>query len=54
MGPPQSFLSNLADQEGAEVGVIVLAESEDICEEALRALVVEWEEDRSETQHEHV
>jgi CO/xanthine dehydrogenase Mo-binding subunit len=43
-GPSQGFLSNLADQEGAEVGVIVVAESEDICEEALRALVVEWEE----------
>jgi len=37
------FLDNLADQEGAEVGVIVVAENEDICEEALRALEVEWE-----------
>jgi CO/xanthine dehydrogenase Mo-binding subunit len=44
MGPTQAFLDNQADQEGAEVGVIVVAESEDICEEALRALVVEWEE----------
>jgi CO/xanthine dehydrogenase Mo-binding subunit len=44
MGPTQSFLSNQADQEGAEVGAIVIAESEDLCEEALRALVVEWEE----------
>ena len=26
----------------AEVGVIVVAESEDICEEALRQLDVEW------------
>ena len=42
-GPPQAFLDNLADQEGAEVGVIVVAENEDICEEALRALDVEWE-----------
>jgi xanthine dehydrogenase molybdenum-binding subunit len=44
MGPSQGFLSNLADQEGAEVGAIVVAESEDICEEALRALDVQWEE----------
>jgi CO/xanthine dehydrogenase Mo-binding subunit len=44
MGPTQAFLDNQADQEGAEVGAIVVAESEDICEEALRALEVEWEE----------
>jgi len=44
MGPTQAFLDNQADQEGAEVGVIVVAENPDICEEALRALVVEWEE----------
>ncbi len=44
MGPSQAFLDNLADQEGAEVGVIVVAENPDICDEALRALVVEWEE----------
>jgi xanthine dehydrogenase molybdenum-binding subunit len=44
MGPSPGFLSNLADQEGAEVGVIVVAENADICEEALRALSVEWEE----------
>jgi CO/xanthine dehydrogenase Mo-binding subunit len=43
MGPPQPFLDNLADQEGAEVGVIVVAENEDICEEALRQLDVKWE-----------
>jgi CO/xanthine dehydrogenase Mo-binding subunit len=43
-GAGQGFLSNLADQEGAEVGVIVVAENADICEEALRALNVEWEE----------
>jgi len=39
----RAWLDNLADQEGAEVAVIVVAESEDICEEALRALDVEWE-----------
>ena len=44
MAATQAFLDNQADQEGAEVGAIVVAESEDICEEALRALVVEWEE----------
>jgi CO/xanthine dehydrogenase Mo-binding subunit len=43
MGPAQPFLDNLADQEGAEVAVIVVAESEDICEEALRQLDVKWE-----------
>ena len=41
--PLQAFLDNIADQEGAEVGVIVVAENEDICEEALRALDVQWE-----------
>jgi CO/xanthine dehydrogenase Mo-binding subunit len=44
MGSSQAFLDNQADQEGTEVGAIVVAESEDICEEALRTLVVEWEE----------
>ena len=34
MGPTQAFLDNQADQEGAEVGAIALAESEEICEEA--------------------
>ncbi len=44
MGPTQAFLDNLADQDGAEVGAIVVAESEEICEQALHALEVEWEE----------
>ncbi len=43
MGPAQPFLDNIADQEGAEVAVIVVAENEDICEEALRQLDVKWE-----------
>ncbi len=43
MGPAQPFLDNIADQEGAEVAVIVIAETEDICEEALRQLDVKWE-----------
>jgi CO/xanthine dehydrogenase Mo-binding subunit len=43
-GPSQGLLSNYAYYDGMEVGVIVIAENEDICEEALRALDVEWEE----------
>jgi CO/xanthine dehydrogenase Mo-binding subunit len=42
-GPSQGLLSDYAYQEGMEVGVIVVAENEDICQEALRALVVDWE-----------
>jgi len=40
---PRPWLDNIADQEGAEVAVIVVAESEELCDEALRALDVEWE-----------
>jgi CO/xanthine dehydrogenase Mo-binding subunit len=42
-GPSRPWLDNIADQEGAEVAVIVVAENEDICEEALRQLDIEWE-----------
>jgi xanthine dehydrogenase molybdenum-binding subunit len=42
-GPQRPWLDNLADQEGAETAVIVVAEDEDICDEALRLLDVEWE-----------
>lgn len=42
-GPSRHWLDNQADQEGAEVAVIVVAESEDICDEALRQLDIEWE-----------
>ncbi|MCR4772227.1 MAG: molybdopterin-dependent oxidoreductase [Oscillospiraceae bacterium] len=42
-GNPRPWLDNKADQEGAEVGVIVIAESEEICCEALRRLKIEWE-----------
>ena len=42
-GTPAPLLDNVADREGVEVGIIVVAESEDVCEEALRALEVEWE-----------
>ena len=36
------MLDNIADQEDAEVAVVVVAESEDICDQALRALKVDW------------
>ena len=36
-------LSDYGDQEGIEIGAIVVAENEDLCEEALRALDIEWE-----------
>ncbi|MCL1895335.1 MAG: molybdopterin-dependent oxidoreductase, partial [Clostridiales bacterium] len=42
-GAPRPFLDNIADREGAEVAAVVVAETEDICEEALRLLDVEWE-----------
>ena len=37
-------ITDYADYESMEVGVMVLAESDDLCEEALRALVINWEE----------
>jgi CO/xanthine dehydrogenase Mo-binding subunit len=42
-GAPQGFIGDYADYESKEVGVIAIAESEDLCEEALRALVIDWE-----------
>ena len=42
-GVPKPLLDNIADREGVEVAVIVVAENEDICDEALRALDIEWE-----------
>lgn len=44
-GPAQPFISNTADQEGGIIGAVVVAESEDVCEEALRQLKKdsEWE-----------
>ncbi|MDR0905522.1 MAG: molybdopterin-dependent oxidoreductase [Oscillospiraceae bacterium] len=42
-GPPTAYLENWASQAGEEVAVIVVAEDEDICEEALRQLDIEWE-----------
>ena len=37
------WLDNYAEHEGEEVAVIVVAESEDICQAALRLIDVEWE-----------
>ena len=42
-GQLKPILLNTADQEGAEVGAIVVAETEDICDEALRNLDIKWE-----------
>ena len=42
-GTPRAHLDNIADREGVEVAVIVVAENEDICDEALHALDIEWE-----------
>ena len=39
-----TYLLQEAHQEKQEVGAVVVAESEDICDEALRALIIEWEE----------
>jgi CO/xanthine dehydrogenase Mo-binding subunit len=41
--PGGDFLDNIADQEDAEVAVVVVAETEDLCDEALRLLKVDWE-----------
>jgi|LSQX01.2.fsa_nt_gb xanthine dehydrogenase molybdenum-binding subunit len=42
-GPRRPWLDNIADYEGAEVAVIVVAENADICDEALKLLDVKWE-----------
>jgi len=39
----QGGFTNYADYESMEIGAIVIAESEDLCEEALRALVIDWQ-----------
>ncbi|MBN1905013.1 MAG: hypothetical protein JW927_07940, partial [Deltaproteobacteria bacterium] len=43
-GSPYPFLSDVAHEENGVVGFIVVAENEDICEEVLRQIDVEWEE----------
>ena len=42
-GAKRPWLDNIADREGVEVAAIVVAENEDICEEALRALEAQYE-----------
>ena len=43
-GQRKTYLANEAHQEGGEVGAVVIAESEGLCEEALRALKIAWEQ----------
>ena len=46
MGPPgprRPWLDNYAEHDGAEVACVVVAETEEICDEALRLLDVQWE-----------
>ncbi|MCX8032539.1 MAG: molybdopterin-dependent oxidoreductase [Thermoleophilia bacterium] len=40
---PGFLLSNQADREGEEVGACVAAESEEVCDEAISLLDIEWE-----------
>jgi CO/xanthine dehydrogenase Mo-binding subunit len=40
---PHPFLSDVAEEDNIEVGFVVVAESAEICDQALRALDVEWE-----------
>ena len=42
-GPTRLWIDNYADKEGVEVGFIVVCEDEDICDEALSLLDLEWE-----------
>ncbi|MDR0916603.1 MAG: molybdopterin-dependent oxidoreductase [Oscillospiraceae bacterium] len=43
-GVAGDYLRNEAHHEGAEVGAVVIAESEGLCDEAISALKIEWEE----------
>jgi xanthine dehydrogenase molybdenum-binding subunit len=42
-GPPAAYIGNTANMEDEEVGVIVVAETEELCEEALKALNPQWD-----------
>ena len=42
-GPAQPYLDHYADREGIECCAIVVAESEEICDEALRLIDIQWE-----------
>ncbi len=42
-GPQGSYVDNVADMEDDEVAVIVVAETDELCDEALKALKPQWE-----------
>jgi CO/xanthine dehydrogenase Mo-binding subunit len=42
-GTPEPYVDQVADMEDDEVAVIVVAESEELCDEALKALNPQWE-----------
>jgi len=42
-GPPSAYVDPIADMEDDEVAVIVVAETEEACDEALKALNPQWE-----------
>jgi CO/xanthine dehydrogenase Mo-binding subunit len=42
-GPAGPYIGNAANMEDEEVGVIVVAETEELCDEALKALNPQWE-----------
>jgi CO/xanthine dehydrogenase Mo-binding subunit len=42
-GPSGPYLGNAANMEDEEVGVIVVAETEELCDEALKALNPQWD-----------
>lgn len=42
-GPSGPYLGNTANMEDEEVGVIVVAETEELCDEALKALNPQWD-----------
>ena len=43
-GPPSAYVDAIADMEDDEVAVIVVAETEEACDEGLKALNPHWEE----------
>jgi xanthine dehydrogenase molybdenum-binding subunit len=43
-GQRPAYLMNEAHYEGVEVGAVVIAETEALCDEALRTLLIDWEE----------
>jgi xanthine dehydrogenase molybdenum-binding subunit len=43
-GPQGPYVDQIADMEDDEVAVIIVAETEELCDEALKALNPQWEE----------